>query len=171
MIPVLAEPVLLLNANYAPLSVCSTRRALGLYISGKAEMLQNGRGLVQTVSRSFPRPSVIRLGYMVKRPHPRVRLTKREIFRRDQHTCQYCGWKSNHLTIDHVLPRHLGGGHTWENLVAACPECNLKKGGRTIQQSNMKLLRVPQEPSASALYFFGNYLQDNSEWEPYLTGW
>lgn len=165
------EPVLLLNANYAPLNVCSTRRALGLLYTGKAEMLHNGRGYVRTVRLSFPRPSVIRLGYMVKRPYPRVRLTKREIFRRDNHSCQYCGAPSNHLTIDHVMPRHRGGEYSWSNLVTACPQCNLRKGGRTLKEVRMNLRRPPREPRATAIYLFGNHLLDNGDWHPYLDGW
>ena len=62
------SPVLVLNANFEPLNICSTRRALGLLISGKAEMLLNGRGTIQTVHRAYPRPSIIRLEYMIKRP-------------------------------------------------------------------------------------------------------
>ncbi|NIV31113.1 MAG: HNH endonuclease, partial [Anaerolineae bacterium] len=74
--------------------------------------------------RDYPRPSVIRIGYMVKRPRPRVRLTKREVFRRDDYTCQYCGSRARTLTLDHIVPRHRGGRHRWENLVAACASCN-----------------------------------------------
>ncbi|MGD8750710.1 MAG: HNH endonuclease, partial [Anaerolineales bacterium] len=89
----LLEPVLVLNANFAPLNVCTTRRAMGLIFMGKADLVMNGRGVIKTVSRTYRRPSVIRLGRMVKRPRPRVRLTKREVFRRDGFACQYCGKK------------------------------------------------------------------------------
>ena len=99
-------PVLVLNANFEPLNVCSTRRAVGLLVAGRAEMLVNGRGYVRTVRLTYPRPSIIRLGHMVKRPRPRVRLTKREIFRRDGFACQYCGARAHRLTIDHVVPRY-----------------------------------------------------------------
>lgn len=165
------EPVLLLNANYEPLNVCRTRRALGLLIMGKAEVLHNGRGVVRTVRADYPRPSVIRLGYMVHRPRPRVHLNKREILRRDHHTCQYCGARSKRLTIDHVVPRHRGGDHTWTNLVTACADCNVKKGGRTIREAGMHLLRRPEEPHQTALYRFGGYLDENHEWRQYLAGW
>ena len=77
------EPVLVLNANFEPINVCSTRRALGLVLNGKASLVLNGRGEVCSVSRSFPKPSVIRLDKMIKRPRPTVHLTKREILRRD----------------------------------------------------------------------------------------
>lgn len=164
-------PVLVLNANFEPLNVCSTRRALCLLIAGKAEMLLNGRGYVRTVRLTIPRPSVIRLDYMIKRPRPRVRLTKREILRRDNHTCQYCGSRASRLTIDHVLPRHRGGEHTWSNLVTACAECNLHKGGRTLQEARMRLLHPTGEPRATATYLFARHLPENEAWVPFLSGW
>jgi 5-methylcytosine-specific restriction endonuclease McrA len=165
------DPVLLLNANFEPLNVCRTRRALALLIMGRAEIIQNGRGLVHTVRRDYPRPSVIRLGYMVHRPRPRVHLNKREILRRDGYSCQYCGRRSRRLTIDHVIPRHRGGDHSWANLVAACPDCNVRKGGRTLREAGMHLLHPPCEPRQSALYRFGTYLDQNQEWGRYLSGW
>jgi 5-methylcytosine-specific restriction endonuclease McrA len=165
------QPVLVLNANYEPLNVCSTKRAIGLTMTGKAEMLLNGRGYIRTVRQNYPRPSIIRLGYMIKRPYPRVRLTKKEVFRRDSHTCQYCGENGSHLTIDHVIPRHREGEHRWNNLVTACPKCNLRKGGRTLREANMRLKRKPAEPRATAIYLYGTYLKQNEEWEPYLRGW
>ncbi len=165
------EPVLHLNANFAPLNVCSTRRAVELVFMGKAELILNGRGAIHTIRQDYPRPSVLRLGYMVKRPRPRVRLSKREIFRRDSHICQYCGSNGRRLTLDHVIPRHKGGDHLWTNLVTACASCNLKKGGRTIQEARMSLRRPPTEPAASALYLYGSHLPENEEWEQFLEGW
>lgn len=164
-------PVLVLNANFEPLNVCDTRRALGLILTGKADMVVNGRGVIRTVSREIPRPSIIRLGEMVQRPRPRVKLTRREIFRRDNYTCQYCGRRSGEMTVDHVLPRHLGGKHIWTNVVTACPSCNHQKGGRRLDESGMKLIRLPQEPPSSALYIFGRHLTENVDWEPYIRGW
>jgi 5-methylcytosine-specific restriction endonuclease McrA len=165
------EPVLVLNANFEPINVCTTRRAIGLILNGKASLVLNGRGEIRTVSRSYPRPSIIRLDKMVKRPRMRVRLTKREVLRRDEYTCQYCGQHPSYLTIDHVIPRRLGGKHTWDNLVAACPSCNHRKGGRTAEQAQMRLLRKPSEPPASALYIFGRHMRDNQEWAPFVEGW
>jgi len=137
----------------------------------KATLVQNGRGYIQSVSNKFPAPSVIRLSHMIRRPRPVVKLSKAEIFRRDNYTCQYCGKKTTNLTIDHVMPRSKGGEHAWENLVAACPSCNHKKGGRTAVQANMELLKQPDAPSATAVYIFGRYLQQYEEWIPYVTGW
>ena len=165
------DPVLVLNANFEPINVCTTRRALGLVLNGKASLVLNGRGEIRTVARAYPRPSIIRLDKMVKRPRPTVRLTKREVLRRDEYTCQYCGQRAPYLTIDHVVPRRLGGGHIWENLVAACPNCNHRKGGRTLEQVQMRLLHIPQEPSASALYLFARHLRDNEDWLPFIEGW
>ncbi len=165
------QPVLVLNATFEPLNVCNIKRALGLVFSGKAEIVLNGRGYIQTSTADYELPSVIRLGHMVKRPHPRIPLSKREIFHRDDYTCQYCGKKGRALTIDHVIPRYRGGPHTWQNLVTACSSCNRHKGGRTPEEANMRLSRLPTEPSASAYYRFGHFLSMREEWEPYITGW
>ena len=165
------ENVLVLNANFEPLNVCDMHRAIGLLLTRRAALVLNGRGYIHTVNAEFPRPSIIRLQQMIHRPHPHVKLTRREIFRRDNYTCQYCGRHTTTLTIDHIIPRHMGGPHTWENVVTACASCNHRKGGRTLVEANMKPLRVPIEPPASAVFIFGRHLTENSEWEPYLQGW
>ena len=165
------SPVLVLNANFEPINVCNTRRAIGLVLSGKASLILNGRGEIRTISRSYPRPSVIRLERMVRRPRPHVKLSKREVLRRDNFTCQYCGNNVTYLTIDHVFPRRLGGKHVWENVVAACPACNHRKGGRTVEQAQMRLLRKPVEPPSSAVYIFSRHLNENQEWVPFIEGW
>jgi len=164
-------PVLVLNANFEPINVCDMRRAIGLVLSEKAALVINGRGDVHTVNASFPRPSVIRLQSMIHRPRPHLKLTRREVFRRDNYTCQYCGKHTTDLTIDHVIPRHLGGLHVWDNVVAACPACNHRKGGRLLKEANMHLLRRPTEPPTSARYIFGRHLAENEEWETFLSGW
>src|SRR5690606_16912750 len=89
-----ATSVLVLNQNYEPLTVCNARRAFVLVDKGKAEILEHGDGFLRTTIESFPRPSVIRLIYMIKRPRPQMRLTRREVFVRDRYTCQYCGKQS-----------------------------------------------------------------------------
>ncbi|MDQ2953029.1 MAG: HNH endonuclease, partial [Chloroflexota bacterium] len=95
----------------------------------------------------------------VKRPRPVVKLTRKEVLQRDDHTCQYCGKRGNDLTLDHVMPRHRGGQHTWENVVAACRHCNHKKGGRTLAESKMQLLRVPRRPPATPTYLYSSYVR------------
>lgn len=165
------ESVLVLNANYEPLNICNMHKAVCLMVMDKAQLVMNGRGEIRTVDRSFPRPSVIRLEYMIHRPRPKVKMTRKEIFRRDNYTCQYCGSSTRTLTIDHVVPRHLNGPHTWENVVTACSTCNHEKGGRTLEQSGMVLHKKPVEPSASALYLYNHYLSENEEWVQFLQGW
>ena len=164
-------PVLVLNANFEPINICNTHRAISLMVAGKANLILNGRGHIHTISRAYPCPSVIRLVVMIRRPHPRVKLTKREVLRRDNYVCQYCGQRTIHLTIDHVIPRHLGGEYTWANLVTACQHCNHRKGGRTVEQAHMRLLHFPGEPPASAQYLFARHLTDNLEWVPFVEGW
>jgi len=164
-------PVLVLNANFEPIHVCNVRRAIGLILSDKASLVMNGRGEIKTVAREFPIPSVIRLQKMISRPRPHLKLTRREVFRRDNYTCQYCGRGAGDLTIDHVMPRHLGGKHIWTNVVAACPQCNHRKGGRKLEESGMHTMRIPREPPSSAYYIFSRHLDETIEWEQFLQGW
>ena len=165
--------VLVLNQNYEPLNVCNARRALVLVDGGKAEVLEHAEIPIRTPSRLFQRPSVIRLVYLIKRPRPRVRLTRREIFVRDHHACQYCGVRTRDLTLDHVVPRHRGGRHSWDNLVSACRSCNHRKGGRTPEEARMQLRRTPTEPRATSYYLFHQYLESASfsGWSKFMPEW
>ncbi|MBA7642509.1 hypothetical protein ES703_50204 [subsurface metagenome] len=140
-------PVLVLNQNYEPLNICRARRAVVLIYHGKAEMLEDGSGFIHSVTHIFSLPSVIRLSYMIKRPRPKRRLTRLEVFSRDQYTCQYCGKEGRQLTLDHVIPRYRGGEHTWENVVSACIPCNRHKAGRTPEQAGMRLIHRPSPPT------------------------
>ncbi len=160
--------VLLLNQNYEPLNVCAARRAVVLLGKGKAELLENGMGLIHTPSRSLPAPSVIRLMYMVRRPLPIRRLTRREAFLRDRHRCQYCGKETRELTLDHVIPRYRGGQHAWENIVSACMACNRRKGNRTPAEAGMPLMSDPGPPPANPYYPFLPYLEKRTEWRKFI---
>ena len=168
---ILEEPVLILNVTFEPIHVCSTKRALALVLSGKAEIMVNGRGTIHSAVAAFEIPSVIKLSHMVRRPRQRIALSKREILRRDDYTCQYCGRKMRTLTLDHVVPRRYGGPHTWTNLVAACSPCNRRKGGKLPYEANMALRRLPFEPNATAAYRFGMLLEQRQEWAQYVEGW
>lgn len=163
------RPVLVLNQNYEPLNICRVRRAVRLIHSGRAEMLENGAGFLHSATDLFSIPSVIRLGHVVKRPRPQRKLTRYEIFNRDNHTCQYCG-KSNHqLTLDHVIPRFQGGVHTWENITTACVPCNRRKAGRTPEEAGMKLRVIPVRPRTRTPFFVPhNQLESNRDWQKYL---
>ncbi len=163
-------PVLVLNQNYEPLNVCNVRRALVLLDRGKAETIENGRGYLRSPTALFEIPSVIRLVYLIRRPRPQGRLTRRDIFLRDQYTCQYCGKQTKELTLDHVLPRHRGGGHDWSNVVAACKPCNHRKAGRTPPEAHMQLYREPYRPTYSYFRTFYHYLEAQEGWRKFIPG-
>jgi len=168
---IMSDQVLVLNANFEPINICDLRRAFGLILTEKATLVSNGRGYFYSINQKFPIPSVIRLQRMVHRPRAQVHLTRKEIFRRDHYTCQYCGHHSSNLTIDHVIPKRLGGEFSWENLVTACSVCNHKKGGRMVHDAGMKLLRIPKPPPANAMYIFARSNFTDEEWLPFLQGW
>jgi 5-methylcytosine-specific restriction endonuclease McrA len=166
---IISLPVLVLNQNYQPLNICHVRRALILLFRGKAEVLENGRGYIHSIDDSFDVPSVIRLASYVKRPFRIRKMTKLEVFNRDRYICQYCGRTSTKLTLDHVIPRHLSGEHTWENVVSACESCNRKKAGRTPSQAGMPLRCKPAPPKDSLFYVPQGYTKHFNEWHKYLS--
>ncbi|OGO39640.1 MAG: hypothetical protein A2147_10085 [Chloroflexi bacterium RBG_16_57_8] len=163
-------PVLVLNLGYEPLNICRARRAIILIEQNKAEMLENGSGFIRSADRVFAVPSVIRIASMVRRPRRTNRkITRLEIFRRDNFMCQYCGKQVKHLTLDHVMPRYRGGQHTWENVVSACIPCNRTKAGRTPREAGMKLIHHPGPPQDGGGFFVYNHHREiRKEWEKYL---
>ncbi len=162
-------PVLVLNQNYEPLNICRARRAVVLFYQGKAEMLENGSGFIHSANQAFPVPSVIRLAYMIKRPRPERKLTRLEVFNRDEYTCQYCGKQTRQLTLDHVIPRYQNGQHIWENVVSACVPCNRHKAGRTPEEARMKLVRHPSPPKGNIPFCIPyHHRQAKAEWQKYL---
>jgi 5-methylcytosine-specific restriction endonuclease McrA len=164
--------VLVLNQNYEPLNVCKARRAFVLVDRGKAEVLEHRDGAVlRSATRIFRLPSVIRLIAMIRRPRPQVRMTRKEVFVRDRYTCQYCGRQTRDLTLDHVVPRHRGGLHVWENLASACKACNHRKAGRTPKEARMRLVRQPAKPRVGIFYAFYHYLDHQVEWRKFIPGW
>ena len=160
-------PVLVLNLNYVPINVCTVRRAVILVGKGKAELLENHRGQLRTVSAVIEAPSIIRLVYLVKRPFLPRKLSKKEVFLRDRFTCQYCGKKSQDLTLDHVVPRRQNGSHSWNNVVAACTRCNLRKAGRTPVEASMRLVKEPRVPDPNPYLILQNRTI-LEEWRPYI---
>jgi len=160
-------PVLVLNLNYVPVNVCTVRRAIVLLSKGKAELLENHRGQLHTVTDAIDAPSIIRLDYMVKRPFLPRKLSKKEVFLRDRFACQYCGKKAPDLTLDHVIPRRQNGAHTWENVVAACNRCNLHKAGRTPAEAKMRLAKPPRAPDPNPYLILQNRVILD-EWKVYI---
>ena len=144
---IFSRRVLVLNQSYEPLTVCSPQRAMALIFLAKADLLESYRNkYIRTVNRKFALPSVIKLQDYVKIPYRSVEISKRNIIKRDNNTCQYCGSKLQ-LTIDHIIPKSRGGEDTWENLVAACIRCNNSKGNLTPKEANMKLKSTPRKPN------------------------
>jgi 5-methylcytosine-specific restriction endonuclease McrA len=154
--------VLVLNQNYEPLNVCNLPRAFRLVFGEKAEVIEYDHQVIRTPRTEFRAPSVIRLQYQIRRPRPRVKLSRREIFARDRQT--------HDLTLDHIVPRHRGGSHSWENLVTACKQCNHRKGGKTLEEARYRLHRPPYEPRSDVYSLFTPYLADdrNEAWRTYL---
>ena len=140
--------MLVLNATFEPINVCTVRRAVVLLLKEKAEVIEHGDWELRSATRSVTRPVVIRLVSYVRVPRDthRRKITRRAVFARDDWTCQYCGARSN-LTVDHVVPRSKGGASSWENIVASCAPCNLRKGNALPRQAGMRLQRQPRTPS------------------------
>jgi 5-methylcytosine-specific restriction endonuclease McrA len=164
-----AARVLILNASYEPLHVCSVKRAVALLMHEVADRVEDTDKVLRSPSQAFPVPSVIRLRRFVKRPHRyRLAFNRKNVFRRDDHSCQYCGVRSTELTLDHVLPRSRGGATTWENVVACCRRCNAKKRDRTPEEANMSLRRKPTAPRFVFSSAYGILPTIDPIWEKYL---
>jgi 5-methylcytosine-specific restriction endonuclease McrA len=142
--------VLVLNATYEPINVCTVRRAAVLLLKDKAELVEHGQLELRSERTQMPRPLVIRLVTFVKVPRDthRRKITRRAVFARDNWTCQYCGARSN-LTVDHVIPRSKGGTSEWTNIVASCAPCNRRKGDHLPAQANMHPKNTPRAPSST----------------------
>lgn len=139
---------LLLNASFEPLCVVPVRRAVVLVFKQRAEIVAEGGGHFRSEREHFPVPSVIRLTSFVRVPYrSRVPLSRRAVFARDGHRCQYCGRPAEN--IDHVVPRSRGGAHEWENVVAACRPCNAKKEDRLPGEVGYTLRRPPAPPHST----------------------
>jgi len=159
--------VLVLNASYEPLSIVSFRRATCLVLDDKAEIIEHDGSVLRSPSVTLPVPSVVRLRYMVRVARRRQAvLSRRAVFARDDHSCQYCGGPAD--SIDHVLPRSRGGGHDWENLVAACRRCNLAKRDRTPEEAGMRLRRPGCPPRPRSWVVVGASRMPEA-WKPYLA--
>lgn len=157
---------LVLNASYEPLSVVSANRATCLVLAEKAELVEDDGAVMHSAKLAMPRPSVIRLRYMVKVPYVRrSAMSRRAIFARDDHRCQYCGDRAD--SIDHVFPKSRGGPHTWENVAAACKPCNLTKRDRTPEEAGMRLAR-PCRPPRSSAWVVVSVSGIPETWRPYL---
>jgi 5-methylcytosine-specific restriction endonuclease McrA len=160
--------VLVLNQSYEPISVCNAKKAFLLIYMMKAEIVaERSNRSLRSVNSSFPYPSVIRLSSFIRVPFKKIELSRKNVLRRDNFRCQYCSSTTNPLTIDHIIPKSRGGTEVWENLVAACLKCNNKKGNRTPEEAQMRLLSTPRRPHH--VIFLKQYMSSADEtWRPYL---
>ena len=175
----LSSSVLVLNRFYMAVHVVNVRRALGLVFRELAEVIhleegsyanynfetwleistlraadkQQHEDWIRAVNFELQAPRVIRLLSYDKVPRQTLRFNRRNLFARDANHCQYCGkvFPTSELSLDHVVPRSRGGDTSWENIVCACVNCNVRKGGRTPQEAHMKLIRAPIKPKRSPL--------------------
>ena len=163
---VLQEPTLVLNRVWIPIRVATVQEALTLVCKGAARVVRpetyetfdfdswaslgaaRHEAHVRTVHLRVPVPEVVVLSRYGGTPTREIVFSRRNLFRRDRHTCQYCGARPGFadLTLDHVLPRSRGGRSTWENVVVACLECNKRKANRTPAGAGMRLRRRPRQP-------------------------
>ena len=193
----LDSSVLVLNKMYMAVHVISVRRAFCLLCKEMAEVISMEEGTfanydfsswaelsalratmlreehddwVRTATTEIQAPRVIRLLGFDKVPRQTVKFNRRNIFARDNNQCQYCGKKfsTSELSLDHVIPRSQGGGTTWENIVCACVDCNVRKGGRTPRQANMTLIRKPEKPRRSPALSMKLSQKKYQSWQSFL---
>jgi 5-methylcytosine-specific restriction endonuclease McrA len=183
----LEAPVLLLNRHYQAVRVTSARRAFTLLYVGSARALDDryeaydfaqwpqlelpGYEMIGTMQGAVCVPRVLLLSRYGRVPSTALRLSRRNVYLRDDFTCQYCGEQrpTKDLNLDHVTPRSRGGRATWENLVTSCRGCNFAKGSATPEGAGMRLLRQPVRPSWSTAAALAAAPRSFSEWEPFLS--
>ena len=166
-VSILNRSVLVLNTNYAPMDICTAKRAICHYYNEKVDILESYKEDVHSPSITLSLPSIVRLKDYVKHNQMDVILTRRNLLVRDNYECQYCGSKKSPLTMDHVKPKKQGGKDSWENLVAACQNCNRKKGNRTPDEAKMPLKRIPRKPNK--IHYFQQFISTHQgSWKPYL---
>jgi 5-methylcytosine-specific restriction endonuclease McrA len=184
----LSSQVLVVNRNLQAVHITTARRAFVLMFTDIARALDlawvshdfeswaslspSGDGPTVGTSRGpILIPRVVQLVTYDRMPRTTIRLTRRNIFLRDGYTCQYCARRGTprDLNLDHVMPRSRGGPMSWENVVCSCRVCNLKKGGRTPPEANMRLLRRPVRPRWSPVLALAFSPGRPAEWEPFLA--
>lgn len=164
----LERSALILNASFETIGTVSVQRAIILILSGRAEYVESDEELeVHSPSITFPLPVVIRLITYVKLPYRTVGLSRKAVFARDGMKCVYCG-ATDSLTLDHLLPRSLGGMTEWSNLVTACADDNKKKSNRTLEELGWQYPDpLPHQPLGNA-WRIGFSRKIDPRWEPYL---
>lgn len=162
----LKRPTLVLNKNWIAITTTTVKGAIIMMFKGRASSIcpktyqvydfedwsnlsiQNGDPFIQTKSKRILAPEVIILTEYDRIPNKSIVFSRKNLCRRDEYTCQYCGKMPGYanLTVDHVVPRALGGKTTWENCVTACENCNFNKGDKKLSESGLRLLSKPKRP-------------------------
>ena len=148
------------------MTICA-KKAILLVIANKVHTLEKYEELIHSMYFQMYLPSVIRLKIYINLKRKEISLSRKNIFLRDEYTCQYCNRSSVNMTLDHIIPKQSGGEESWENLVTACYKCNSKKGNKMLKEVDMILLSVPRKPN----YFMSlqKYVKNNKvNWGPYL---
>lgn len=157
---------LVLNASYEPLGTVAARRAVVLVLAAKADLVLPAELVLHSEHLTVPVPSVLRLRNHVRLPYPHhTPLSRRAVFVRDRHSCQYCGRRAD--SIDHVVPRSRGGPHAWDNVVAACRACNVRKADHLLHEAGMELRNLPVAPRRWA-WTLSAVGEVPPSWMPYL---
>ena len=163
----LSKHVLLLNNSFEPITIVNGKKAIIMLLLDKVDSVEKSSIKIKSEKLIVFLPRVIKLKSYVHIKKRQISLTRKNIFDRDNHECQYCGNQKYPLTLDHIIPKQKGGNDTWENLVAACSRCNIKKGNRLLNETNMKLLQKPVKPNY-ILYLQKYVKQEYKIWKPYL---
>ena len=164
---ILSKKVLLLNSSYEPMMIINSKRAILLILLNKVDFVEKTNYLIRSENLQLSLPSVIKLKAYIYMNFKNIPLTRKNILKRDNYTCQYCGIVCKNITIDHIIPKDKKGADTWTNLVSACSHCNLKKGNQFLNETNMQLIRKPNKPTH--IYHMQKYIsEENSSWKPYL---
>jgi 5-methylcytosine-specific restriction endonuclease McrA len=168
------NPALVLNADYRPLSyyplsLWPWQEAVKAAYLDRVDIIAEYDQVVRSPTTVIRIPSVVVLKEYVK-PQRQVAFTRFNLFLRDEFCCQYCGSRGD-LTFDHVVPRVRGGITSWENVVAACSRCNLRKGSKSLRAAGLSLRRPPRQPGAEELRNQGRRFPPNhlhETWRDYL---
>jgi len=188
--------VLVLNKHYMAIRIVGARRAFSLLFRELAEVVSleadrysnydfqswcevsqlrrhfepDGHDWVSTVNFYIAVPRIIRLLFYDRLPRNEVKFNRRNIFARDKNKCQYCGkrYPTSELSLDHIIPRSMGGKSVWENIVCSCTQCNVKKGGKTPKQANMTLIQKPVKPKRNPLVHVHLGHQRYHSWKQFL---
>lgn len=163
---VLNHCVVVFSKNYLPISRVNIKRAIALMVTGTEALDTDETWLVRSPNLVIAVPQHIRLTIAsTERIWKIPPVNRREVLKRDNHSCQYCG-SNKHLTLDHVIPVSKGGQHKWDNVVTACEPCNQRKRDRTPIEANMPLRTKPKAPMHPTVAFAENFWHGESACSP-----